>query len=75
MVLITLLCSSPDELHEEFLDKANLSYTIKPSKRIPNGLGQQCGGLHHSAGSRPLPHQAGKRLPVSGFENTLMTQC
>lgn len=33
-------------------------------------MGQPSGGLHHSEGSRPLPHQAGKRLPPVGFENT-----
>lgn len=32
-------------------------------------MGQRSGGLHHSEGSRPLPHQAGKGLPLVGFEN------
>lgn len=33
-------------------------------------MGQSGGGLHHSEGSKPLPHQAGKRLPPTGFKNT-----
>lgn len=32
-------------------------------------MGQPSGGLHHSEGSGPLPHQAGKRLPPAGFKN------
>lgn len=70
-----LLLSTLDELHEELLDEANLSYgTHKPTDQIQNSMGQPSGGLHHSEGSRPLPHQAGKRLPPPGFKNTLMTQ-
>lgn len=37
-------------------------------------MGQWSGGLRHPEGSRPLLNQAGKRLPPSGIQNTLMTQ-
>lgn len=33
-------------------------------------MGQPGRGLRHSEGSGPLPHQAGKRFPPVGFQNT-----
>lgn len=67
-----VLLSPPDELHAELLDEADLSdstSTLEPREQISNIMGQSCGRLRHSEGSRPLPHQAGKRLPPAGFKN------
>lgn len=67
-----VLLSPPDELHAELLDEANLSDgtgTLAPREQISDIMGQSCGRLRHSEGSRPLPHQAGKRLPPAGFKN------
>lgn len=73
----TVSLSSPDDLHAELLDEADLSCgtdTLEPSNQLQNSVGQPSGGLHHFEGSRPLPHQAGKGLPPAGFKSRRMTQ-
>lgn len=64
--------SSVDEEHSELQNGADST----PRKRNPerqkplqNSVGQPSGGLHHSEGSGPLPHQAGEGLPPVGFQN------
>lgn len=67
-----VLLSPPDELHAELLDEAvisNSTGTFEPREQISNIMGQSRGRLRHSERSRPLPHQAGKRLPSAGFKN------
>lgn len=64
--------SSVDEEHSELQDEADsTSRKRKPEQRKPlqNSVGQPSGGLHHSEGPGPLPHQAGERLPPVGFQN------
>lgn len=63
----------PDEHHAELLGEAHLSYSmdaLEPANHSENSLGQTSGRLRHTEGSRPLPHQAGERLPLAGFEDT-----
>lgn len=63
-----LFCS-PAETGSELLDGAASpsggSAAASP-RQLREGLGQPCGGLHYSEGSRPVPRQAGKRLPAAG---------
>lgn len=64
--------SSVDEEHSELQDEADsTSRKRNPEQQKPlqNSVGQSSGGLHHSEGSGPLPHQAGERLPPVGFQN------
>lgn len=76
-VINFVLLSSADELHKELLDEASFPHrtaSSEPRNQLQNSMGQQSGRLHHSEGSRPLPHQAGKRLPPAGLKNTILTQ-
>lgn len=58
----------PDKLHEKLLDEAHLAHSMG-TPDLQSSLGQTSGGLRHPEGSRPLPHQAGERLPPAGLEN------
>lgn len=59
------------ELHTQLLDQAHFSFCHrKQVQNSHNTVGPPTGGLHHSERSRPLPHQAGKRLPAAGFKTT-----
>lgn len=72
-----VLLSPLDELFEKLLEKASSCFgtnTPEPSKQVQDSMGQPSGRLHHPEGSGPLPHQAGKRLSFTGYENTVMTQ-
>lgn len=62
-----VLLSSPDETHEYLLEWAKF-YHPGPRNQLQNSMGKQSGRLHHPERSRPLPHQAGKRLPPDGFQ-------